>query len=130
MIGVNLMGNIYSLVGESNDPNIKKLPKHTLTCEEFDDFTNNNFLVLPNAAFSLYDSPDFKEKIKNVASKHQSKEEWWVLGSLGDYSSFKSMGKNGVKLIDTMHGISVQKRITKPTISKVRKDVCGKPLEE
>lgn len=123
------MGNIYSLFGESDDPNIKKLPKHTLTCEEFDDFTKNNFLVLPNAAFSLYDEPIFKEKIKNVASKHTSKNEWIILGSYSDYSDYRTLKENGVRAIDTMHYIAKKKTITKPTISKVRKEVCGKPLD-
>lgn len=118
---------IYSLFGESNDPSIKPLPKTTMKCKEFDELIAKKFLILPGASFSTYDNPKFKELVTKIAERTSRENNWTILGSYGDFSHYPSMKKNAIKAIDTMHIIAKQKTVTKPTISKIRKDICGEP---
>ncbi|GAH58769.1 unnamed protein product, partial [marine sediment metagenome] len=60
------MGKVYDIF--RTDPSKPKLPRRAMECSEFDGFTQNHFLILPNLAFSFLDNVKMRDSLKKAAN--------------------------------------------------------------
>lgn len=116
------MGEKYDIFG--TDPSKTRLPRKAMECADFDEFTQNRFLILPNLAFTLLEDTQMKESLRK-ASIHYVGNDWKIFGTVGDFRDQKSMARKLTNRIGTNVLIATQSRITFNKLSSIRKDVCG-----
>jgi hypothetical protein len=114
---------------------ILNLPKKLMTCDKFDAYTAKKVLILPNQAFSMFDSPEYAKStddLVNIAKKKIGDDAWVIVGRMGDFSAgskFVSMKKGMIGTFGTFKSVVVasQSRVSPAKISDARKSACGLP---